>query len=560
MFTTIMRLLTSGDLLTTVLSFSILITLIVLIIIYSKVKNNDKILKLWKILCLIPLAISIIHFVIFTAGTAFLHILPHYLPIYIPSVLIALLPLLIKKKVLYKISSTLIIVVCLAFVVLSLSPNKIANYTRKSLSNSYISLCDYLEDNYVLSQWKKADYQKLKNDGLVLVKQAEETGDINKYYEALNNLVNSFHDGHMSLAFYNTDYNYNIEKIKEFNDYGLSLTTLDDGNTIAINVEKDLDIKDGDVVVKWDNIPVKEAINKVVLPTSEGPLENEIIQKTFYLAGVGGDTVNVIYLNSNGEEKTTTLKKLNSELPRALKSLGVLNRSRDEEYTYKMLSDNIGYLRISCEETSGLSDVWAYLTGDHSVAREMFRKDLRTLKEQGMTKLVIDIRNNGGGYEEVSPARASLFTKEEMYAFSLGVKNGNELKSVEDRYVIADGEFSDLEIVTLTNMRCASAGDGMALYLSRLDNVTVAGLTNPSGINQETGGYVYLPENALICFPVGLILDKDGNPNIDIDDTRKSRNPVDIKIPLNKENALKIFNGEDYELEWAIDYLNKKSS
>ena len=137
MFTTIMRLLTSCDLLTTVLSLSILITLIVLIIIYSKVKNNDKILKLWKILCLIPLAISIIHFVIFTAGTAFLHILPHYLPIYIPSVLIALLPLLIKKKVLYKISSTLIIVVCLAFVVLSLSPNKIANYTRKSLSNSY---------------------------------------------------------------------------------------------------------------------------------------------------------------------------------------------------------------------------------------------------------------------------------------------------------------------------------------------------------------------------------------------------------------------------------------
>ena len=60
--------------------------------------------------------------------------------------------------------------------------------------------------------------------------------------------------------------------------------------------------------------------------------------------------------------------------------------------------------------------------------------------------------------------------------------------------------------------------------------------------------------------PWTVELDEEGNPNIDIDDTRKSRNPVDIKIPLNKENALKIFNGEDYELEWAIDYLNKKSS
>ena len=53
------------------------------------------------------------------------------------------------------------------------------------------------------------------------------------------------------------------------------------------------------------------------------------------------------------------------------------------------------------------------------------------------------------------------------------------------------------------------------------------------------------------------IVDENGNPNIDTDHTRQSRNPVDIKIPLDKEGALKIFSGEDYELEWAMDYLNK---
>ena len=98
--------------------------------------------------------------------------------------------------------------------------------------------------------------------------------------------------------------------------------------------------------------------------------------------------------------------------------------------------------------------------------------------------------------------------------------------------------------------------DGLVKYLSRLDNVTVAGVTNPSGINQEVGGYVYMPENAIIVFPTGLVLDENGNPNIDIDETRISRNPIDIKIPLNKESAIKIFNSIDYELEWAIEYLN----
>ena len=53
-----------------------------------------------------------------------------------------------------------------------------------------------------------------------------------------------------------------------------------------------------------------------------------------------------------------------------------------------------------------------------------------------------------------------------------------------------------------------------------------------------------------------VIVDENGNPNIDVDDTRISRNPIDIKIPLNKESAIKIFNSIDYELEWAIEYLN----
>ena len=59
-----------------------------------------------------------------------------------------------------------------------------------------------------------------------------------------------------------------------------------------------------------------------------------------------------------------------------------------------------------------LSDTIGYLTGNHKKARKMFRKTLQELREQGMTKLVIDARNNGGGYDDVATALASLFTKE----------------------------------------------------------------------------------------------------------------------------------------------------
>lgn len=556
MIGTLRHLLDAGDISVPVLTLLFFIYALVLVVWSFKLKSNDKKIKLWNILCFIPIIISLIHFIIFTFGSAFIYIIPSYASIYIPAFLILCLPLLRKKKLITRIIKILIVIICFICLLLSMFPSKVANYTRKSLEDSYISLCDYLEENYVLWDWKKVDYEKIKNDGLVLIREAEANNDISKYYEALNNLVDSFHDGHTGLSFYNTDYNYNVELIKEFNDYGLSLITLDNGDTIAVNVEDSLEIKNGDIITKWNGVKIEDAIESISLPLTEGTLENERVQKTFYLSGVGENQVEVTYINSDSEEKTVTLNKLDKELPRALTSFGIFNHTKNEEYVYKMLDDNIGYLRVTAEETNVLSDYLAYLTGNHNFAREKFRKDLRELREKGMEKLVIDIRNNAGGFEEVSTALVSLFTDEDIYAFSLGIKNGKELKSVEDRYILGDGEFSDLEIIVLTGMRCGSAGDGLSLYLSRLDNVIVAGLTNPSGINQETGGYVYMPRNALITFPTGLILDENGNPNIDVDDTRKSRNPLDIKIPLTKDAALKIFNGEDYELEWAVNYLN----
>ena len=555
MLGTLKHLLNAGNFLTLILCSIFFIYFIIITIIKSKIKIKKKQEKLWIILYLIPLFIAIIHLIIYASGSALFHIIALSYNIYIPPVLIALFPLVRKKKVLSKIATVIIIIVCFISIILSVGSSKITNLTRKSLTDAYIDLCDHLEENYILNDWKKIDYDKLRKEGLILVKEAEKTNNIDKYYEALTMVDYALHDGHAGVSFFDPDHDYTIENIKKFNNYGLSLIELDDGSIIAVNVNEDLEIKNGDIITKWNDVPVNDARNNVVLPISEGILENELMQKTFYLAGVGGKTVNVTYINDKMEEKTTTLTKIDGKLPTALTTFSILFKTKNEEYTYKMLNDNIGYLRVTEESTNTFSDDLAYLTGNHKVAREKYRKDLRKLKEQGMTKLVIDIRNNAGGYEEVATALTSLFTKEKMYAFSLGTKKKDKIESVEDRYVLADGEFSDLEIVVLTSMRCGSAGDGLVLYLSRLPNVTVAGLTNPSGINQETGGYIFLPKNAVFTYPTGLILDQDGNPNIDIDYTRTSRNPVDIKIPLTKESALKIFAKEDYELDWAINYL-----
>ncbi len=554
----IRHLLNSGDILTFISSCIAFIWFVVLLLINTKIKDDRKRLKIWAALCFLPIVYSLVHILIFAAGGAFLQILPGYLTIYIPAVLTAILPLLTKRKLLLRVGSAAIAVICAVCSILSIYSTKNVNLTRQGLSESYISLCDYLDENYIMSDWKQIDFEELKQEGLELIKEAEKTGDIEKYYDAVINLANSLHDGHASAFFYNSGPgNYLIERLMSFNDYGICLLTLDDGTTVAVNCEDGLDIRDGDVITKWNGVPIAEAVASVDAPLSEGVLENDVIHKTFYLAGIGGDSVEVTYIDASGAEAVAVLDKLDSPLPRALSTFGKFTKSENDFYEYGMIGPDIGYLRVTEEETDVISDSIAYCTGNHNKAREKFRRDLRELRDNGMTKLVIDIRNNAGGYEEVATALVSLFTDQKMYAFSLGVKKGNKLLSVDDRYVMPDGEFADIEILVITGMRCASAGDGLSLYLSKLDNVTVAGITNPSGINQETGGTIYLPENIAIAFPTGLILDGDGNPNIDTDRTRQSRNPVDIKIPFDRKAAIKIFNGVDYELEWAIDYLTE---
>ena len=543
-----------------------IIWFIILLIVRKKVGNNPAKAKVWKCLCLVPLAAAIIHFFVFSFGDAVLPLLEEYEFIYASAVLTALLPLFFikkSKKPVKIIGAVVIGVVCLLSLFFNIDSSESVNYSNKDLKSAYISLCDYFEENYIMNEWKKPDYEKIKADGLKLIDEAEKTGDITKYYEAVDEFTNSFYDGHMSISFYDGN-DYLITRIKQFNDYGLSLITLDDGTTIAVDVDDGLEIKNGDTVTKWNGVPIDQAIESVHVPMPEPVAENDRIDKAFWLACTGGESVEVSYINSDNEEKTLTLDKLDSEMPRALKARRLFWHNTDEAYSYKMLNTNTGYMKITSEETDRFHDYFAYCTGNHNYAREIFRNDLRELKNQGMTKLVVDIRNNGGGHDEVATAFASLFTKEKMYAYSLGIRKDNEYIKTADRYVSADGEFSDIEVLVLTNMRCASAGDGMVLYLSRLDNVTVAGLSCPAGCNQESGGSIFMPKGIVVNFPVGLVLDEEANPNIDVDYSRQSRTPLDVKIPLTKEAALEIFNeenfdnGKDYELEWAIDFLDQE--
>lgn len=337
-----------------------------------------------------------------------------------------------------------------------------------------------------------------------------------------------------------------------------------------------LGITDGTVITKWDGKSVLQAVAEDVPDLGLPVKANADRLGAIYLSGVGGETVDVSFIDETGSEKTVTLTDLGkmhtrNEALYALRSRpdtsneGALKAYRGQNFGTRMLTEKCGYLKLQSmtlnNDLFSLPHIMCYLTGDRSYARGLFRDKLLDLKAQCMEYLVIDLRNNTGGFDEFGAALCELLTTENRSSERLGVRENGQYISVFENDIHGTGEFADLKVVGLTNYKCMSAGDTAALYLSRLPNVTLAGITDPCGSAQGIGVYSVLSDCIVsVEYPVALNLDETGSPNVDTRGDRISRNPVEVRIPLDYDAAMRIFRDkEDCELDWAIKYLENQA-
>ena len=552
---------------------AVLLTMLVLAVLHHRWRDDVKMIKLWKWLCLIPFLTVIAHFLIYAASYPLLS--SAFFPLYFIG-LFALIPIpFANRKIGYPITASLVgilSVVC-GLYFSAQSPN-IKNFVKMSYTTSFHALVREMDKKYVLKEWKEIDFAALEEKYMPMVKTAEEENDPAKFADAITMFCNELHDGHV-WADVDLEYDKYSSVIRQ-HEYGLAMVKLDNGDVIAVCTVDEvhsLGIEDGTVITKWNGKPVVQAAEEDVPEMGYPVKSNEDRIAVMQLSGIGGETVEVSFIDGSGKEQTVTLSDL-GEVHTLREAVTAFSRQPDHtnesemqaffdaNFSAKMLNDKCGYLVLNAEGTGNdWHDILGYLTGDHRWAREMFREKLRGLKAQGMEYLVIDLRCNMGGLDEIGCALADLLTEEEYYGQGLGIRKNGQYTCVSDHGICGDGEFADLQAVAITNYMCASAGDGTALYLSRLSNITLAGITDPNGCNQETGGSCVLSDGIVIVgYPIGLVLNEDGVPNIDTRADRISRNPVEVRIPFDYDAAMRIFRDkEDYELDWAIQYLERNA-
>ena len=292
------------------------------------------------------------------------------------------------------------------------------------------------------------------------------------------------------------------------------------GSYYGIGVEISQNMTTGIITISrvFEGSPAEEA----------GLLPGDVI----YMIGdteVTGEDLNKVVSLIKGEEFTTTTVTVAREGEKDYLEVEVERRTIEvPTVESEMLDGNIGYIAI---------------TSFDDVTTEQFLTALDTLESQKMEKLIVDLRNNGGGLVSSVCAILDRLLPEGLIVYT------------EDKYGNREEEYSDAEnyfdkpLAVLVNGNSASASEIFAGAIKDYGIGTLVGTTTyGKGIVQK----IYpLSDGTAVKLTVSKYYTPNGNNihGIGIEPD------VIVELDESLENQVTVSKEEDNQLQAAIEAL-----
>ncbi len=181
----------------------------------------------------------------------------------------------------------------------------------------------------------------------------------------------------------------------------------------------------------------------------------------------------------------------------------------DAKFSYQLLENRIGYLRIV-----GIGP------GDVKEQSDFIRQGLINLKLKGADKWIVDLRFNGGGNME--PMISGLAPLIGVGFIAGAINKDNEIRE----YTIENGQFSNYErlVCEMNNLPKIASDEKVAVLLSRytassgeLVAVAFKGRENTIFIGEETAGYTTgngydkINDNLILLISQDVFIDRNKN-------------------------------------------------
>lgn len=372
-----------------------------------------------------------------------------------------------------------IVIIIMTSLVVSVSTGIIVykNYYKidKTSSNKdYLKELEYAYNNILNSYVEKVDEKELTN-------------------AAIKGMYNYLGDPYTSYLDKDSTDNL-MDRLKgEYKGIGVEITTNESGTVVMTVFEnspaEEAGIMVGDIITKVKGVDVNGKTTSEVsnmIKSTNGNVEIEV--------------------NRGGITKTLTLKVSTVSIKSVVKN----------KY------DKTGYLRI---ETFS------------NTTYKQFKESLETLEKDGIENLIVDVRNNGGGFLNSAVEIAELFVEKGKPIYGLQTKDKKEM------YKDTTKEKRDYKVIVLINGGSASASEVLAAALKESYGATLLGTKSyGKGTVQdiselESGGMIKYT-TAYWLTPKGVTINEKGlTPDIEVTGSFKDgmtlENDVELQTAIN---------------------------
>lgn len=271
--------------------------------------------------------------------------------------------------------------------------------------------------------------------------------NLNEFLKAYSNIVNNYYE--------------DIDKEKMLDAaMDAMLNYLGDNYTTYLTKEQRKELEER-LAGEYEGLGIKISGREIVEITVNSPAsEAGLMVGDLFVSVEGTDVTNAtssiistLIRDDSKKEVNIVIDRNGNQMPfKITKSL-----IPTSSISYELKENNIGYLKIDIFSRPLTSEI---------------EKALVDMESKGMQKLIIDVRDNTGGYLDSAETTASLFLEKGKLIYSLQDKNGKE------DYKDTTETKRDYPIVVLTNHNSASSSEILAAALKDSYNAILVGETS----------------------------------------------------------------------------------
>ncbi len=368
-----------------------------------------------------------------------------------------------------------------------------------SYTAAFDAVVGELRVRYPFTEEKGLDWDALVEEFRPQVAAAEAAGDGAAFRAAMARFALRFGDGHVAVAPQWADL-----RRRYGGGAGLVLGRTDDGTVVAGAVTRSAaaaaaGIEPGAEILRWGGQGVAAALAAQELVRSASSPHVAAAQRLRLLAaGPVGATVEVVYRNPGGEERTAQLELVDDRS--ALRAVFASSRGGPAELpvTVEVLPSGIGYVRV----TTFLADL-ALLAASWEWAIER-------LDELGVPAVIVDVRGNLGGAGLLATYFAGSFTVEpfDLAEFRFADPSG-ELVFSSTLDVKPTPSQWEKPVAVLIDGACASACEIFAAAVARDPSHLIVGQEPTAGVMASIFPW-RLPAGVLLQAPLGRLETEGG--------------------------------------------------